>query len=116
MSTETKMLTDEQIDKLVLLRAGHNTNTLARLCRDTEQAVLNSPEVVAMRKDADSFRAMVSKRLTVSVREFGHEIEVFHWDDCLAWPSCDPDADDDIRAEVTRSAIAEAVAAMEKKA
>lgn len=83
--------------------------------RAIEQAVLQSEQVQAWKKDAEAFRLMVSKRLTVSVRELGHEVEVFYLDDCLAWPACDPNADDDTRAEVARSAIATAVAAMEKQ-
>lgn len=72
-------------------------------------------QIRALRKDAEAFRAMISRRLTVCVRELGHEVEVFYDGECLAWPACDPKADDGVRAEVARSAIAEAVAAMEKQ-
>lgn len=126
MTTET-ILTPEQVDALLegVLRAsgsrlGNYTyqKTLDELrssIRTIEQAVLQSEQVQALREDAEAFRLMVSKRLTVSVRELGHEVEVFHLDDCLAWPACDPNADDDTRAEVARYAIATAVAAMKEQ-
>lgn len=116
----TTVLTDEQIAQALNLSGATDYADVPlsydlEIARAIEQAVLQSPEVQALRKDAEAFRLMVSKRLTVSVRELGHEVEVFYLNDCLAWPACDPNADDDTRAEVARSAIATAVAAMEKQ-
>ena len=120
MTTET-ILTDEDLDRCsdflreVPYDVDYDLDHIHRACRNTEQAVLQSEQVQAWRRDAEAFRLMVSKRLTVSVRELGHEVEVFYLDDCLAWPACDPNADDDTRAEVARPAIATAVAAMEQQ-
>lgn len=116
----TTVLTDEQIEDAAWDNRMENSRaeisaTAFKYARAIEQSVLQSPEVQAWKKDAEAFRAMVSKRLTVCVRELGHEVEVFYDGECLAWPACDPKADDGVRAEVTRSAIAEAVAAMEKQ-
>lgn len=54
--TPDTLLTDEQIDMLVLQRAGHNAQTLSRLCRDIEQAILQSPQVQRWKKDAARFK------------------------------------------------------------
>lgn len=112
-----KVLTDEQIIRILEENRPEcdGLDKAIAVSRAIEQAILQSEQVQAWKKDAEAFRLMVSKRLTVSVREFGHEVEVFHLYDCLAWSACDPNADDDTRAEVARSVIATAVAAMEKK-
>lgn len=54
MSTETKILTDEQIEDIAVRCSWRGTaiDTFDFRARAIEQAVLNSPEVVAMRKDA----------------------------------------------------------------
>lgn len=77
--------------------------------------MLQSSEIQSLRKDAEAFRTMVSKRLTVCVRELGHEVEVFRDGECLSWPVCGAHANDKERASVVRYAIETAVAAMEEQ-
>ncbi len=62
MTTETMpaMLTDEQIRQIALgagcSPAFDDGGLVYQLCRDVEQAVLQSPEIQALRKDAERYR------------------------------------------------------------
>src|SRR5690625_4097960 len=119
MATET-ILTDNQICKTlidagILLVPQEITGYDIEIARAIEQAVLQSPEIQSLRKDAEAFRTMVSKRLTVCVRELGHEVEVFRDGECLSWPACGAHANDKERTAVARQAIVMAVAAMEQQ-
>lgn len=66
MTTPTKILTDEQLKAAAmrpveesLLRGGSPPDIFDSL-RSVEQAVLQSPEVVAMRRDAERFQKIAS--------------------------------------------------------
>ncbi len=121
MTTNT-VLTDEQIEKG--RQAVFSTNnpycpcdskTMRKAARWAEQAVLQSAEVQAWKKDAEAFRLMVSRRLTVKVDELCADVEVFHLGECLAWPPAHQCENDTELAAVTRDAIHSAIDAMEKQ-
>lgn len=121
MSTDT-VLTDTDIEQ-----GRHKTfstenpfcpcdsKTFRKAARWAEQAVLQSPEVQALRKDAEAFRLMVSFRLTVKVDEVCSDVEVFHLGECLAWPPAHHCENDEEVAIVAREAIQKAVATLKEQ-
>lgn len=75
MTTETQTLTDEQIVGIL-----HNTPLASRpshhvvFARAIEQAVLQSPEVQALRKDAERYRFCRSQTSPAEIHIHGIEL------------------------------------------
>lgn len=84
MTTETKILTEEQIDELCFLTPSNQTRRAANdrdMARAIEQSVLQSPEVRAMRKDAERLNLLRDGSLDLrcfNVPTGGDDCEI-HW-------------------------------------
>lgn len=116
----TTVLTDEQIAQALNLAGATDYADVPlsydlEIARAIEQAVLQSPEVQAWRRDAEAFRLMVSFRLTVKVDEVCSDVEVFHLGECLAWPPAHHCENDEEVAAVAREAIQKAVATLKEQ-
>ena|SRR5690625_2686535 len=111
MATE-KILRRREIGSLIAEIGKDNPFELSRAI---EQAVLQSPEIQALRKDAEAFRLMVSHRLTVKVDAMCADVEVFRLGECLSWPPAHHCENDTELTAVARDAIHSAIAAMEQQ-
>lgn len=112
----TTILTPSQIDDLASeILGGLPDVSEQRFAEAIEQAVLQSEQVQALRRDAEAFRLMVSFRLTVKVDEVCSDVEVFHLGECLAWPPAHHCENDEEVAAVAREAIQKAVATLKEQ-
>lgn len=73
MNTETKVLTDEQL--IQILKFGDSSITMGRAI---EQAVLNSPDVVAMRKDLEEYVG-IANELATENEALRKDAERYRW-------------------------------------
>lgn len=88
MSTDT-VLTDEQKDRFVSDICEYGTGFVAPLysvVEAIEQAVLQSPEIQALRKDAERLRYILDRVCMIQAASYGCKFEILnlppHFGDC----------------------------------